>query len=412
MSFYVSKTRAGFIVMSLAVAALPLTALAQSTGGDSYSLGAPVASNPSGFSAAAAKVFNPDTSVNFLGFFRKSNINTGDLIGRTSDVHNGFNFQEAEIQFFADVDPYFRANALFSIGPETSIDNVDTTKTPAVVTKKSGFGIAPEEVFIESISLPIVTARVGKFKAALGKHNTLHTHAFPFIDAPLINQHLLGPEGLNETGVSASALIPAVPWFLEVTGQVLSNNNDVLYNSPNAGDVSGVAQIKNLWDLSDDTTLEWSMFATQGHNAAERTSQVFGTDFIIKWRPAVGGKYSALIFANEYLNGNSPGTGFNVGPSDAISNGERLDGLASWVQYQFAERWWIQGRVEWEGLTQSDTLPTRTKQSALLGFFPSEFSGFRLQYDHLVASSTPNPVEHAVTLQWNITIGVHPAHTY
>lgn len=345
--------------------------------------------------AGASKALNPDVSVNFLGYARRSNVNSGDLIGRTSDVHNGFTFQEAEMQFFADVDPYFKANALFSVAPESG---------------KSSFSIDPEEVFFESISLPVVTAKLGKFKAALGKHNTLHTHAFPFVDAPLINQDLLGKEGLNDTGVSFSALVPEVSWFMEFTGQAINNSNDTLYNSPNSGNVAGVLQLRNLWDLSDDSTLEWAAYGTIGANQSGSQARVWGNDLIFKWRPSVGGKYKALIWGNEYLNGDSPVTGFMVGPSNSQLGGDRLDGLASWLQYQFAERWWAQGRVEHEGFVRTGALPVRNKQSALLAFNPSEFSGFRIQYDHLLAAN--QPTEHAVTFQWNITIGAHPAHSY
>lgn len=360
--------------------------------------------------AAAGKAFNPDVSVNFLGYGRRSTVNSGDEIGRTADVHNGFTFQEAEMQFFADVDPYFRANALFSLSPNAESERIDTSSGTPTLVKSPSFALDPEEVFFETTSFPVVTIRAGKFKAALGKHNTLHTHAFPFVDAPLINQDLLGSEGLNETGVSASALLPDVPWFMELTAQALNNSNEILYNSPNAGDVAAVVQLKNLWDLTDNATLEWSTYGTQGKNQVEDISRVWGSDLIYKWRPAVGGKYQALTWANEYMNGYSPVSGFVVGPSGAQGNGDHLDGLASWIQYQFAERWWIQGRGEHEGFVRSGTLPVRNKQSALLAFNPSEFSQFRIQYDHLTASN--QSAEHAVTLQWNITIGAHPAHSY
>jgi hypothetical protein len=355
-------------------------------------------------------VFNPDISVNFLGYARKSNLNTGDSIGRTTDVHNGFTFQEAEMQFFADVDPYFRANALFSLSPGADAESIDTSSGTPTLVKTSSFGLDPEEVFFESLSLPVVSVKVGKFKTALGKHNTLHTHAFPFVDAPLINQDLLGAEGLNDTGVSVSSLVPYVSWYMEVTAQAINNSNEILYNSPNSGDVAGVVQLKNLWDLTEDSTVEWSTYATQGNNQLGSTARVWGSDLIYKWRPEIGGKYQALIWGNEYMSGSSPGSGFVVGPSDAQTNGDRLDGLASWLQYQFAERWWAQVRGEHEGFTRSGTLPVRNKESALLAMNPSEFSQFRIQYDHLTASN--QPTEHAVTLQWNITIGAHPAHSY
>ena len=327
-----------------------------------------------------SKAFNPDISVNFLGLVlrdtRGSNL-------RTDARHNGISFQEGEMQFIADVDPYFRASALFSVAQK---DN------------STDFGIDPEEVYAESISLPVVTVRGGKFKAALGKHNQQHTHAFPFIDAPLINQDLLGTEGLNEAGVSAAALIPA-PWFLELTLQALGTTNTKIFNSPGSGDYAGVASLKNLWDLSDSTTFEVSTYGTEGPNSGGGQSYVFGSDIILKWRPAEGGKYKAVIWQTEYLNGNLQSTA-----------NPRLSGIASWVQYQFAERWWVQARAEYEGLPPKATgLTAKRKQSALLGFFPSEFSGFRVQYDHLLADQGDG---HAVELQWNFSIGAHPAHAY
>ncbi|MBU6376098.1 MAG: hypothetical protein KGQ59_08890, partial [Bdellovibrionales bacterium] len=232
--------------------------------------------------------------------------------------------------------------------------------------------------------------------AAMGRHNALHTHAFPFIDAPLVNQQLLGEEGLNDIGASASALLPT-SWFLELTVQALSARSEPLYGSADPNALVGVAQLKNLWDLSESTTLELGLFGTSGKNASEKSSHVLGSDLTIKWRPTTGGKFRSWAWTTEYLNG-------------IPTSGERIGGLASWVQYQFAERWWIQGRFEHLGIPRDSSLASTQKQSLLLGFFPSEFSGYRLQYDR--ESEPGEHAHHAVTLQWNISIGAHPAHAY
>lgn len=89
-----------------------------------------------------------------------------------------------------------------------------------------------------------------------------------------------------------------------------------------------------------------------------------------------------------------------------------LGGVATWVQFQFAQRWWAQLRGEWTGVPVGlDSGPNERKQSVLLGFFPSEFSGFRAQYDHLGATGLGQD-DHRFTVQWNISIGAHPAHSY
>lgn len=350
---------------------------------------------------AAGKPFNPDISVNFLGLARSG---TGISDKRTEKPHNGIQLQEAEMQFMADVDPYFRASALFSVEQEDD---------------KSSYGVDPEEIYLESISLPVITLRAGKFKMALGKHNQLHTHAFPFIDAPLINTKLLGDDGLNEAGVSASALIP-LPWFSELTVQAISLGNDALFASRNSGDLGTLGHFKNLWDLTDSTTLELGFSGVTGNNQYARASTVWGSDFTVKWRPSSGGKYHALIWSTEYLQGARLGKTADrdvadpSNPSTTVTITEpvdRLGGIASWLQFQFAERWWAQARYEYVGVPRSQPLNDVSKQSALIAFLPSEFSGLRLQYDWIEDSSRPQR-DHAIAFQYNVTIGAHPAHAY
>ncbi len=331
-------------------------------------------------SSQPKKAFNPDISANFLGLLQRGTGLSGDP---TQVVHNGLSLQEAELQFTSDVDPYFKAVALFSVTQEAG---------------KVGFGIDPEEVFLETLTIPSLTIRAGKFKMALGKHNQLHTHAFPFLDAPLIHKTLLGDEGLNEVGVSAALLIP-VNWYSELILQGFSLSHNDFYNSSNSGDVGALARLKNLLDLSDDLTLELGFSETAGKNQFNSTSSVFGADLTFKWRPAVGGKYHALVWSTEYLSGNRPG-----------SFVEKLGGLATWLQYQFDERWWIEGRFESVGFPRSAGV-SENKQSALIGFFPSEFSGLRLQYDHHSTQGIEKG-DHTIAFQYNISIGAHPAHAY
>ncbi|MCB0412555.1 MAG: hypothetical protein KDD22_08525 [Bdellovibrionales bacterium] len=332
--------------------------------------------------------FNPDIGVNLLGLYQRGTELSDD---RTVVPHNGFSLQEAEIQFTSDVDPYSRATALFSVHQEDGSEE---------------YAIEPEEIYLESISLPWITLKAGKFKTAFGKHNQLHTHAFPFIDAPLVYQYLLGGEGLNEVGVSAAALIP-VDWYSEVTLQALGASNEQLFASPQSGDIAGVIHLKNLWDLTDDLTFEFGISGTSGKNQYHLTSSAYGTDLTFKWRPSEKGKYHALIWSTEYLRGNRDG----FVDSNTNETRKELGGVASWVQYQFAQRWWVQGRYEYVGLPRDPEYGLQDKQSYLIGFFPSEFSGFRFQYDKQYFGSRDH-TDHTFSLQYNLSIGAHPAHAY
>ncbi len=349
-------------------------------------------------SETGGRGLNPDISVNFLGLAQHGTAYSGNLKDKP---RNGLSLQEAELQFTADVDPYLRANALFSVGQESG---------------SASYSVSPEEVFLETISLPYVTIRAGKFKMALGRHNQLHAHAFPFISAPLIHTRILGDEGLNDAGISASALIPA-PWFSEFTLQAFSLRNETLFGYNVAGDVGALARWKNLWDLRDSLTMELGFSGARGKNSRGVVAHIWESDLTFKWRPTESTRQLALIWSTEYLQAKRTGLNqdrtVNVNGSDVTVQDslERLGGVATWLQFQFARRWWIQGRYEYSGLVHSPAVSEATKESALLAFLPSEFSAIRLQYDWIQDKSRPRK-DHAIALQYNVSIGAHPAHTY
>lgn len=343
--------------------------------------------------------FNPDIGVNLLGLAQHG---TSYSSAPNAKPRNGFSLQEAELQFSADVDPYLRATALFAIAQENG---------------SASYSIAPEEAYVETISLPYVTLRAGKFKMALGKHNQLHTHAFPFIYGPLVHTRLLGDEGLNETGVSASALIP-LPWYSELTLQAFTLKNEALFGYYVSGDMGGLARLRNLWDFSDSLTMELGFSGARGKNSLGRAATVAGSDLTFKWRPTEGGRYRAFIWSTEYLYGKRQGlmrertvldaSGTEVTVRDSQ---EQLGGISTWVQYQFAERWWVQARFEKLGFPRSPGIDMATKESALLAFLPSEFSALRLQYDLIQDKARPRN-DQAIAFQYNVSIGAHPAHAY
>lgn len=351
----------------------------------------------------AATMSAPNISANALFLYQNSNFHDGDLNPASPDQQpNGFNIQEAELQFYSDVDPYARLNLLLSLHPEFKSDGTRISES---------WELEPEEAFLESLSLPSVTLKGGKFKAAMGKHNTLHSHAYPFIAAPLANVALLGDEGLNDVGVSAAALLPT-PFFSEVTLQYLrgqSENEE--FTSPRPSDGVGVLHWKNLVDLSDALTLEIGVSGASGGNSYRQTTSLYGGDLTFKWRPSSGGKYHSLMWATEYLGRTQQQSG---------QDDEKGGGLATWLQYQFAERW--AGLYRYDNLTVNETfdatnLPNGTSErhSLALVFSPSEFSSFKLEYDQRhggVLGPHGEDTEQAIFVQGNFTIGSHPAHSY
>lgn len=354
-----------------------------------------------------ASLKSPNVSANALFLYRNSNFHTGDADPAAVDAErNGFDLQEAEIAFYSEVDPYTRLNLLLTVHPEYKADD---PSAPTAV--EQSWIVEPEELFAESLSLPSVTMKLGKFKAALGKQNQLHEHAFPFVETNLSNSVFLGDEGLNDVGLSAAGLLPA-SWFSEVTVQFLRGEGEnEEFKSPAAGDGVGVVHWKNLFDLNDDTTLEFGLSGAQGGNSLRGTTAVTGADLTLKWRPAEGGKSRSGILAFEALNRRMDQPG--------VADDEQGAGSAAWIQYQFAERWAALVRAEAVKIENSLDLANRandttTKTSAGLVFNASEFSSYRLEYDsvHGPANANGDTDERKIFFQANFTIGAHPAHSY
>lgn len=333
------------------------------------------------FAHAATNSQNPDLSVNALFLYKNSNRGYDP----NSEDRNGVTVQEAEMQFASDVDPYWRFVGTFSLSQQP--DEAQLAQTPPHYSPRWNF--EPEEVYAESLDFNIFTLKVGKFKAAMGKHNQLHSHAFPFIDAPLQNTALLGDEGLNDVGASLAVLFP-LPWYSELSVQGFSGQteDDSYFMSADTGGYVGLAHLKNLWDLSDQLTAEFGLSGATGENSLASSTNLYGADLTFKWRQSLE---RAFIWATEYLH-RDLGT-------------DRASGVASWVQFQLTRRWWIEARGEY-----LDSGSQQRKQSALIAFDPSEFSEVRVQYDHLNDGKEKD--EHRALLQLNYTIGAHPAHAY
>ena len=135
-----------------------------------------------------------------------------------------------------------------------------------------------------------------------------------------------------------------------------------------------------------------------GINAYDESTVLYGVDLTWKWRPLVRSRDRSLTWQSEYLRAR-----VDEGPEIHDEGG-----LYSLLQYQWARRWWIEGRWDLYGVPK-ETPDRDWRASALLAFVPSEFSALRLQASRLrVAGQDVNQV----LLQLNVTVGSHPAHRY
>jgi hypothetical protein len=312
------------------------------------------------------------------------------------DQPYGLGFDEAEISVISVVDPYwtFVSNIVFL--PDHTVD--------------------PEEVWVRSTNIPGIQLKLGKIRGTFGKHGLLHTHAFPFIQAPIVMGNTIGEEGFKDAGVEASWLTP-LPWFFEVTGgayQAIGVDDDhpLDFGSSRHDNTPFLGHLKNLFDVNDATTLELGQSVLQGRGADGSRHDAYGADLTVRNVPARNSNRRGWILQGEYLQKGSSAGG--------VYTREQDGGYAS-LQYRLSQVWWVGVRGEQARRSFTDFVVdevgapvsgTVHRASVNIAWTPSEFSFVRLEYSHATTGSGIHPTDDRLMVQMSYTIGYHPAHAY
>jgi hypothetical protein len=377
----VGQSKAGVDQLDKAVAIEPPVASPQAESGDT----APSWTNKLGRSFQS---FNPDISLNADFLFQASS---------QSDVnedHRPFRVREVELGLSGAVDPYGQYHVILGIEEEAP----------------DQWAVGVEEAYFTYNDLPYdLRLRVGKFRASVGKVNDTHLHALPWIDYPRVITNYFGEEGLKGTGASLVWLVPN-PWdhYLELTGEVFDNDNEVLFTGEKSNDAAELIHLKSFWELSTSSTLELGLSAatapdSEGHGG--HRSWIEGVDLTFRWRPPGKDLYQAFEFRNEIL----------TCQKDLPNSMKTEDswGMYSAVEYQFARRWATGVRYDYSE-TPDDRNLKENDYSAYATFRQSEFAFWRLAYSFQHPNSGPDKDSgsHVVFLQFNVSLGAHPAHKY
>ena len=336
-------------------------------------------------STSRGSKFNPAIGLNTLFKYTNSS--------KTPD-EDGLALEAVELQFSSDVDAYFRAEA--TIGIHAKHEEEGATE------HAHGYDVEPEEVFVETISLPYVTVKAGKSFVNFGKYNAVHTHAQPFISKSQLQTKLIGEESLSQVGIGASFLAP-LGWFSEVSLQAFQPENDELFVDSHHSPAYSV-KWKNLWELSDDLTLESGLSAIKFHahshgSDVEDETSLMAADLTFKWKPSTGGKYNSFMWSTEFISKERSGS--------VVS---KNSGVTTFSRVQLSQRLFAQAQYEFIGFGKSEGENDINSYAALVAFNPTEFSSLRAQYEQTHESNTA--VDKKISLQLNVSIGAHPAHQY
>jgi len=339
-----------------------------------------------GGASGNAKLLNPDISLigDFIGIAGHNNVGPGGSL----ELH------ESEVGLQAIIDPYSRADAFLSFG-ET--------------------GVNVEEAYITFTSLPAgLLLKVGKKRADFGKVNTIHNHALPFIDRPLVTNNLVGGEdGIDDAGFFLSRFLPAPKnWFLEGSAELLRGDAGDLFHASRRQDVSVVGHLRAYRDLSESTNLDLGVSYARGHNnfGSSFLTNLYGGDATLRWRPLRRAIYNSFMFRTELFWSARDQFSLSV---PALFETQHAFGLYAYAEYRVNRRWTVGGRYDRSGHA-TDARLTDSGFSGILTYWPSEFSQIRGQYrfGHLATAPSDFSNANEFLFQFLFVMGAHGAHPF
>jgi len=230
-----------------------------------------------------------------------------------------------EMDIRADVDPFAKAVAVVAVGQEPP-------PLAGGVDPEGGFSIAPEELYLDLVSLPAgISARVGQFKLPFGLTNRMHPHDWPWPDAPMPFVNTLGSEGMAETAATASWRIPN-PWGVAFTlegGVTGGNALDWMNTSPVPGFIGRAEYFQDLGQF------ELGLGAS---TVGQTDKRVDGADMMLRWRKD---SWHSVVLMGEAFRNVEAGTGGPVGitstlqvqPTRPLYFGARVDEMGGSWEY-------------------------------------------------------------------------------
>jgi hypothetical protein len=298
-----------------------------------------------------------------------------------------FTLQESEVSFQAAVDPFARADFFMAIGEQD---------------------IEVEEGYVTFLAVPGgLSVKAGRMRARFGRLNEFHNHTLPWVDRPLVMFNLLGgstqdPDtGIKDSGVSVSWLAPTETIFVEATGEVFRGDSGTLFQPTRRRDVSVAGHVRTYGDLSSAANLEAGVSYARGHNdlGSDFVTQLYGLDLTFRWKPPQQATYRSLAARSELIWSRREETAGTQGAAGGFVSAD----------YRLNRRWFVGVRYDWSDRARQAAIRDRGA-SAVLTFWPSEFSQLRAQYRR--TDYGDEDVANELLMQVLFTIGAHGAHPF
>ena len=265
------------------------------------------------------------------------------------------------------------------------------------------------EAFLSSSRLiPGLKFKVGKYFLGIGRLNRFHQHEWPFISTPLVHQTFFDSEGLIDSGVELSYLLP-LPFYLDLTVGV--TNGFVYGHAHDAGEKpkkpTSYAHLKSFFALGGLDVQPGISFLNRVDSAGE-AMRLVGMDLTAKVR---SGKTLTYLWQSEVWRR-------QLKPK----NGEEEASTGAYIYQSYGFGHGLEVGLRYDYLTVDsleDALGESLSNSTSswvpsLTYRPSEFSRFQLAYEWQTEAQQGEEDKQTKIIKFQSTfvLGAHPAHDF
>ncbi|MDZ7289507.1 MAG: hypothetical protein ONB44_19030 [candidate division KSB1 bacterium] len=351
---------------------------------------------------------NPDLSI--IADFRTFTHNNAALANEKEKLN--LNLDEIEMALQGYLNPYARADiflAKHGTAGEVEIEEAYAT-------------------FLRGLPLSL-NIRAGKYLVDFGKLNTLHPHAYYFVERPLIHRLFFGDDGFNDTGINLSFLLPTGSVYSQVSLNVLKGDfvkghqhaHGEAEQQAEEGETEKQAlgysgRLSSHFQVADYANLEFGISGATGVYDTHENLRLYLGGFDVKYR-WVPSRYTSLTFQAEALLNQRdliPGAHQEADSTGAAQESQKESvttvGFFAYTNLQFRRRWNLGGIGEW---TQApDSKDEKYWAGAVFaGFAPME----ETSVIRLLLRRERHPNEQAFNtalIQVIFSLGPHKAHVF
>lgn len=305
------------------------------------------------------------------------------------------------------------------------------------------FGV--EEVYAQILrGLPLdIQVKAGKYLLGFGKLNTVHPHAWPFVDRPLWQQMYFSNEGFNDIGLDVNFILPVDDFYSSLdlgvyTGDAMAVNSageDTDPDEVRGNSLIFVGRLGSFFSIDDFNNIDVGLSGSFGNytkssfyipDSVGFPGQVLkyfygGFDFKYKYKPD---SYTSLVIqGGSIINHRDVIRGTDVEP---VVESITTYGIFIYFDYQFQKKFSIGAKYDFtygiigddysSSTLSNDDMNKTSGIEGWIGYYPVEETlAFRLSTQYLFFNLSDNismDGQTTITLQMVFSLGPHKAHQF